>query len=148
MTRRVLAPIRQWDRYGELDPACIQVLNEIATLGGAEVVVSSTWRYGKTVAGLQAILDAAGFTGRVLDKTPIGAPGAVASGLLGRPASEYGDYVRGRGPEAWPTPPPEGARVGYAPTRPSSACGMLSPVARPRAGCRLARPRARAVVDK
>jgi len=33
---------------------------------------------------------------------------------LGRPASEYGDYVRGRGPEAWPTPPPEGARVGYA----------------------------------
>jgi len=37
----------------------------------------------------------------------------VAS-LLGRPASEYGDYVRGRGSEAWPTPPPEGARVGYA----------------------------------
>jgi hypothetical protein len=35
-------------------------------------------------------------------------------GLLGRPASESGDYVRGRGPEAWPTPPPEGARVGYA----------------------------------
>ena len=29
--------------------------------------------------------------------------------------SENGDYVRGRGPEAWPTPPPEGARVGYAP---------------------------------
>jgi hypothetical protein len=35
-------------------------------------------------------------------------------GLVGRPASESGDYVRGRGPEAWPTPPPEGARVGYA----------------------------------
>jgi hypothetical protein len=26
----VLAPMRQWDRYGELDPLCIQVLNEIA----------------------------------------------------------------------------------------------------------------------
>jgi hypothetical protein len=38
-------------------------------------VVSSTWRYGKTVAELQEILDAAGFTGRVLDKTPNGAPG-------------------------------------------------------------------------
>jgi hypothetical protein len=25
----VLAAIRQWDRYGELDPVCIQVLNEI-----------------------------------------------------------------------------------------------------------------------
>ena len=33
----VLAPIRQWDRYGDLDPACIQVLNEIAAdRSGAE----------------------------------------------------------------------------------------------------------------
>jgi Swiss Army Knife RNA repair-like protein len=84
MTRRVifldidgvLAPIRQWDRYGDLDAACIQVLNEIAAGGAADVVVSSTWRYGKTVAELQEILEAAGFTGRVLDKTPTGAPGA------------------------------------------------------------------------
>jgi HAD domain in Swiss Army Knife RNA repair proteins len=72
----VLAPIRRWDRYGNLDPACIQVLNEIVTRGGADVVVSSTWRYGKTVAELQAMLEAEGFTGRVLDKTPTGAPGA------------------------------------------------------------------------
>jgi HAD domain in Swiss Army Knife RNA repair proteins len=72
----VLAPIRRWDRYGDLDPACIQVLNEIVTRGGADVVVSSTWRYGKTVAELQAMLEAEGFTGRVLDKTPTGAPGA------------------------------------------------------------------------
>ncbi len=84
MTRRVifldidgvLAPIRRWDRYGDLDPACIQVLNEIAARGGADVVVSSTWRYGKTVAELQEILEADGFTGLVLDKTPTGAPGA------------------------------------------------------------------------
>jgi len=72
----VLAPIRRWDRYGDLDPACIQVLNEIVTRGGADVVVSSTWRYGKTIAELQAMLDAQGFRGRVLDKTPTGAPGA------------------------------------------------------------------------
>jgi hypothetical protein len=70
----VLAPIRRWDRYGDLDPACVQVLNEIVWRGGAEVVVSSTWRYGKTVAELQAMLDAAGFTGYVRDKTPTGAP--------------------------------------------------------------------------
>jgi Swiss Army Knife RNA repair-like protein len=84
MTRRVIfldidgvvAPIRQWDRYGDLDAACIQVLNDIAAGGGADVVVSSTWRYGKTVAELQEILEAAGFTGRVLDKTPTGAQGA------------------------------------------------------------------------
>ena len=72
----VLAPIRRWDRYGDLDPACIRVLNEIVARGGADVVVSSTWRHGKTVVELQAILDAEGFTGCVLDKTPAGAPGA------------------------------------------------------------------------
>jgi len=72
----VLAPIRQWDRYGDLEPACIQVLNEIVTLGKADVVVSSTWRYGKTVAELQTLLEAAGFTGAVVDKTPTGPLGA------------------------------------------------------------------------
>jgi HAD domain in Swiss Army Knife RNA repair proteins len=72
----VLAPILRWDRYGDLDPACIKVLNEIVADGAADVVVSSTWRYGKTVAELQEILDAEGFSGRVLDKTPIGAAGA------------------------------------------------------------------------
>ena len=66
----VLAPIRRWDRYGDLDPACIRVLNEIVASGGAEVVVSSTWRHGKTVRELQEMLEAEGFAGRVLDKTP------------------------------------------------------------------------------
>ncbi len=72
----VLAPIRQWDRYGDLEPACVQVLNEIVTRGKADVVVSSTWRYGKTVAELQTLLQAAGFTGAVVDKTPPGPLGA------------------------------------------------------------------------
>ena len=72
----VLAPIRRWDRYEDLDPACIQVLNEIVARGEADVVVSSTWRYGRTVAELQQLLDAHGFTGSVVDKTPTGAPGA------------------------------------------------------------------------
>jgi hypothetical protein len=44
----VLAPIRRWDRYGDLDPECVRVLNDIVARGDAEVVVSSTWRYGKT----------------------------------------------------------------------------------------------------
>ena len=84
MTRRVvfldidgvLAPIRRWDRYGDLDSACVRVLNEIVARGGADVVVSSTCRYGKSIAELQAMLDSEGFAGRVLDKTPTGAPGA------------------------------------------------------------------------
>lgn len=73
----VLAPVRQWDRYGDLDPACIAVLNEIVAQGGADVVVSSTWRHARTVTQLQALLDADGFSGRVLDKTPTIAPGAT-----------------------------------------------------------------------
>ena len=72
----VLAPIRKWDRYGELNPACIQVLNEIVARGQADVVVSSTWRHGKTVAELQALLASQGFIGSVLDKTPTGLAGA------------------------------------------------------------------------
>jgi hypothetical protein len=76
----VLAPIRRWDRYGDLDRACIDVLNEIVAAGGAEVVVSSTWRHGKTVAELQAMLDARGFAGRVVDKTPSDVPGGGGRG--------------------------------------------------------------------
>jgi hypothetical protein len=103
MTRRVifldidgvLAPIRRWDRYGDLDPACIRVLNEITALSAADVVVSSTWRYGKTVAELQEMLVAAGFTGSVVDKTPIGAAGAARGEEIGAWLAEHtvGGYV-------------------------------------------------------
>jgi hypothetical protein len=72
----VLAPIRRWDRYGDIEPACIEVLNEIVASARADVVVSSTWRHGKAVADLQAMLEAEGFTGRVVDKTPTVAAGA------------------------------------------------------------------------
>jgi len=90
----VLAPIRRWDRYGDLNPACIQVLNEIVAGAGADVVVSSTWRHGKTVAELQEILEAEGFTGSVVDKTPTGAPGAdrgdeIAAWLAGHSVGGY-----------------------------------------------------------
>ena len=71
----VLAPIRRWDRYGDLEPACVRVLNEIVAESGADVVVSSTWRHGRTAAELQAMLEAAGFTGRVVDTTPTDTPG-------------------------------------------------------------------------
>src|SRR5262245_10238621 len=90
----VLAPIRQWDRYGDLDPACIRVLNEIVAQAGADVVVSSTYRHGKTVAELQELLQGEGFTGRVVGKTPTGAPGAergdeIAAWLAEHPVSGY-----------------------------------------------------------
>ena len=103
MTRRVifldidgvLAPIRRWDRYGDLDPACIRVLNEIVAGGEADVVVSSTWRHGKTVAELQELLEAEGFAGRVLDKTPTGMDGASRAEEIAAWLAEHavGGYV-------------------------------------------------------
>jgi hypothetical protein len=91
----VLAPIRRWDRYGELEPACIEVLNEIVASARAGVVISSTWRHGRTVAELQAMLEAKGFTGRVVDKTPIGAPGAERGDEIAAWLAEHamGGYV-------------------------------------------------------
>ena len=91
----VLAPIRRWDRYGDLDPGCIRVLNEIVAGAGADVVVSSTWRHGRTVAELQEMLDAEGFIGRVIDKTPTGAPGAGRGDEIAAWLAEHavGGYV-------------------------------------------------------
>jgi hypothetical protein len=90
----VLAPIRRWDRYGELDPACIQVLNEIVAGGGADVVVSSTWRHGRSAADLQEMLDARGFAGCVVGTTPGDIPGAcrgdeIAAWLAAHPVGGY-----------------------------------------------------------
>ena len=90
----VVAPIRRWDRYGDVDPRCIRVLNAIVACPGADVVVSSTQRHGKTVAELQEILRAEGFTGCVVDKTPTGGPGSdrgaeIAAWLAEHPVSGY-----------------------------------------------------------
>ena len=102
MTRRVifldidgvLAPIRQWDRYGDVEEGCMKVLNEIVTSAGADVVISSTWRHGKTVAQLQTMLDTHGFVGRVVDKTPSDIRGAtrgeeIAAWLAAHPAAGF-----------------------------------------------------------
>lgn len=91
----VLAPIHRWDRYGDLDPACIRVLNEIMAEGGADVVVSSTWRHGKTIAELQDMLHAEGFTGCVVDKTPTNIPGATRGDEIAAWLAEHavGGYV-------------------------------------------------------
>jgi HAD domain in Swiss Army Knife RNA repair proteins len=91
----VLAPIRHWDRYGDLDPACVRALNEIVAGGGADVVVSSTWRHGQTVAELQDLLASKGFTGCVVDRTPTGPPGAGRAEEIAAWLAEHavGGYV-------------------------------------------------------
>lgn len=85
----VLAPIRRWDRYGNLEPACVRVLNEIVAESGADVVVSSTWRYGRTAVELQAMLEAAGFSGRVVDTTPTDTPSGSRGDEIGAWLAEH-----------------------------------------------------------
>lgn len=53
-----------------LDPRAIQWLNEFLGNDGI-VVVSSTWRIGKTIEELQIILNKVGFTGKIIGSTPL-----------------------------------------------------------------------------
>ena len=56
---------RQW-----FDPRCVAVLNDITDSTGAKIVVSSSWRIGRTVEGLKTLLEEIGVTGEVISKTP------------------------------------------------------------------------------
>jgi hypothetical protein len=51
-------------------PDAVANLNALTDRTKAQIVVSSTWRRGHSVAGLRAILKAEGVQGIVLDKTP------------------------------------------------------------------------------
>jgi hypothetical protein len=55
--------------YIEFDPEIIQRLNYIINETGAKVVVSSSWRAGRSVEELQIILNRVGFSGEIIDKT-------------------------------------------------------------------------------
>ena len=54
---------------GAIDPKAVARLNAIIAKTGAKVVISSSWRYGRSVERLQAILEERGFVGEVIDKT-------------------------------------------------------------------------------
>jgi hypothetical protein len=53
-----------------IDLVAVSRLNRLVQEGCAEVVVSSSWRHGRTLDQLREILGAAGFTGTVVGKTP------------------------------------------------------------------------------
>lgn len=56
--------------FYEIDPDAVKRLNSIIERTGAKVVVSSTWRHGRTVESLTSILNNRGFKGEVIDVTP------------------------------------------------------------------------------
>jgi hypothetical protein len=54
---------------GALDPKAIVKLNKLIAATGAKVVVSSSWRYGRSVERLTELLVKRGFVGEVIGKT-------------------------------------------------------------------------------
>lgn len=54
-----------------LDRSAILRLNRVAEVPGVAVVVSSMWRLLRSRADLRGILMRNGFTGRLIDKTPV-----------------------------------------------------------------------------
>lgn len=55
--------------YDEFSPSIVAKLNKITDATGAEIVVSSTWRLGRTIDELRELFAQVGITGHVLDKT-------------------------------------------------------------------------------
>jgi hypothetical protein len=55
--------------YYEFDPLLVKNLNKIIQETDAKVVVSSTWRIGRTKEELQEILNMVGFEGEIIGKT-------------------------------------------------------------------------------
>ena len=54
----------------EIDPISVGFLNGLIEDTGAEVVISSTWRFGHTIEELQNILEQRGFKGKIIGFTP------------------------------------------------------------------------------
>lgn len=54
-----------------LDTACIKHLNLVIEATGAQVVVSSSWRFCHNIVGLQKLLEYRGFKGELIDITPV-----------------------------------------------------------------------------
>lgn len=56
--------------FYEFDPESVAHLNSIVERTGCKVVVSSTWRLGRSIEELSSILEKCGFKGEIIDKTP------------------------------------------------------------------------------
>jgi hypothetical protein len=59
---------------GRIDPELVARLNRIVQSTGAKIVISSTWRHGKSVWELKHMLRSRGFqySSNIIDRTPIG----------------------------------------------------------------------------
>jgi hypothetical protein len=58
----------QWDASG-LDPSKVRILNDIVSKTGAKIVISSSWRMGRTIGQIREILEIVGFVGEIIGRT-------------------------------------------------------------------------------
>lgn len=89
----------------EFDPESIKKLNYIIEKTGAKVVISSSWRHGRTLQELQNLLSSVGFNGEIIDFTPSFKHDDCLRGneilewvkkheeLIGQPYHEFENYV-------------------------------------------------------
>jgi hypothetical protein len=56
--------------YYDFDPLSIGLINKIIELTDAKVVISSTWRIGKSIEELIELFNSVGFKGDIIDSTP------------------------------------------------------------------------------
>lgn len=77
-----------------IDRGLVGRVNQLLELTGAKVVVSSTWRIGRIVAELQALLERHGFTGEVIGTTPILGGNRVRGDEIQAWLSREGENVR------------------------------------------------------
>lgn len=78
-----------------VDPAAVQRLNGIIDATGAQVVLSSSWRYHCDPEMMQRVLEARGFTGQVIARTP------TAANCRGKGIAVIGELTRGHEIHLW-----------------------------------------------
>ncbi|MCR9263352.1 MAG: HAD domain-containing protein [Flavobacteriaceae bacterium] len=54
-----------------IDDRCVDLLNHVVEKTEAKIVISSSWRLGRTVESLVSLFEAKGFKGEIIDKTPV-----------------------------------------------------------------------------
>lgn len=74
----------------EFDPESVGLLNKIINETNASIVVSSSWRIGRSMDELEELFNSVGIEGEIIGKTP--------SYL---PRSKYGETVRGDEIKLW-----------------------------------------------
>ena len=65
------ASLMQKKSFDNPDPRCVERFNRIIQQTGAQIVLSSTWRIGRTVVECRELMTKFGVKAKLIDRTPI-----------------------------------------------------------------------------